>query len=447
MTATVPAALSEPPVAAPLAPADRIVAVDVVRGLAVLGILVMNVVEFGLPLHAYTDPSVAGGDTGTDLWTWLLQQALFDGRMRALFSMLFGAGLVLIDERMVRSGRGAGAADLLLRRCLWLVPFGIAHRFVLQWTGDILYQYGLLGALAVACRRLRPRTQILAGLLLLAAFVPIEAWHHHQLAEQRDQAARATQLAAAGEAVPPDLQRARTRWEQRGQSPRAEDNEPEIAAVRGSYPTVFAYRWNYHHTFQSVYVYEYFVWDVLGMMLIGMGLCRLGFFSGTMRTRSYVLAIVAGAVAAAISFALSWQQAAVRFTSTALWLNTVAHASYAFLRLCGGLGWAALLILCVRRGALRIVTAPLADVGRMAFSNYVLQTVCCTLFFFGYGLGHYAEYSRSELMWVWLAVTAVQVVFSIAWLRWYRFGPLEWAWRALTYWQRPPFRRAARAGT
>src|SRR5262245_55931181 len=101
MTATDPAApASAPPVATPLPPTDRIVAIDVVRGLAVLGILAMNVVEFGLPLRAYVDPSVAGGDTGADRWTWLLQQALFDGRMRALFSMLFGAGLVLLDQRM-----------------------------------------------------------------------------------------------------------------------------------------------------------------------------------------------------------------------------------------------------------------------------------------------------------------------------------------------------------
>src|SRR5262245_5800374 len=241
MTATDPAVLASTPAAAPLPPGDRIVAVDVVRGLAVLGILVMNIVEFGLPIDAYTNPAVAGGDTGADLRTWLVQQTLFDGRMRALFSMLFGAGLVLIDERMQRSGRGAGAADLLLRRCLWLVPFGIAHRFALQWTGDILYQYGLLGVLAVAFRRLRPWKQILAGLLVLAAFVGIEGYHYNQLADQRDEAARAVQLADAGETVPPELQQARTRWERRGQPPRAHDNDAEIKAMRSGYWTVCSY--------------------------------------------------------------------------------------------------------------------------------------------------------------------------------------------------------------
>src|SRR5262249_24885843 len=152
------------------------------------------------------------------------QVTLFDGKMRALFSMLFGAGLVLIDQRMQRAGRGGEAADLLLRRCLWLVPFGIAHRFLLQWTGDILYMYGLLGAIAVPFRRLRPRAQILAGIACLTAFVPIEAWHHHESARLRAQAATAEQLAARGETVPPELREAKARWERRTAAPQPDAN-------------------------------------------------------------------------------------------------------------------------------------------------------------------------------------------------------------------------------
>jgi uncharacterized protein len=115
---------------------------------------------------------------------------------------------------------------------------------------------------------------------------------------------------------------------------------------------------------------------------------------------------------------------------------------YGYARGIGGLAWAAALVLVLRAGLLQRVTSALAAVGRMAFSNYVLQTVCCTLFFFGYGLGYYGELSRVRLMLVWLGVTAVQVGFSLLWLRRFRFGPLEWAWRALTYGRRPPFRRA-----
>lgn len=428
---------------APVLARDRILALDVVRGLAVLGILVMNVVEFGQPLHAYENPTGGGGSTGFSLWTWFAQVALFDGRMRALFSMLFGAGLVLIDQRMQRQGRGGAAADLLLRRCLWLVPFGIVHRFLLQWTGDILYMYGLLGVIAVAFRRARPRTQIIAGLLCLTAFVPIAFWHHHQPAKQRAAAVEAARLVDAGEPVPKDVEQMRERWERRNTPPKASAAQAEIDAMRGSYGTVFAWRWDYHHDFQSDYLYYYFVWDVLGMMLLGMGLMQLGFFAGSLRTPVYQVMLALGLVAAAVSYWWARAWAATGFSAGALELRLLHDCSYGYVRGLGGLGWAAALILVVRAGALPWLTVPLAAVGRMAFSNYILQTICCTLFFFGHGFGWYGELSRAKLMVVWLGVTAVQIAFSMAWLRSFRFGPMEWAWRSLTYGRRQPLRRDA----
>ncbi len=421
---------------------DRVLALDVVRGLAVLGILVMNVVEFGQPIRAYENPAGGGGSSGADLWTWFVQMALFDGKMRALFSMLFGAGLVLLATRMENTGRGSEATDLLLRRCLWLVPFGVAHRFLLQWTGDILYMYGLLGVIAIAFRRARPSRQIAIGLLCLSAFVPIELWKHHQSATVRDQATTAQALAAAGEAVPAELREAQTRWERRLAPLKPEGVQAEIEAMRGGYAKVFAYRWDYHHAFQSSYLYYYFVWDVLGMMLVGMGLLRLGFFHGRCPTPVYFAIIAAGLVVAGASgwWAQAW--AATDFSAGALELRTVRGAAYAYARGIVGLAWASALILLVRRGAMRWLTSPLAVVGRMAFTNYVLQTVCCTLLFFGYGLGYYAAWSRSQLMLVWLGVSLVQIAFSLAWLSRFRIGPLEWAWRSLTYGRLQPLRRS-----
>lgn len=431
--------MSQP--AAPIAAEERLATLDVVRGLAVLGILVMNVVEFGLPIRAYGNPAGGGGSEGADLWTWFVQAALFDGKMRALFSMLFGAGLVLLADRMERTGRGGESADFLLRRCLWLIPFGLVDRFLLQWTGDILYMYGLLGMVAIAFRKLRPRAQILAGILCLSAFIPIEAWHHHQIAAVRAQAAEAAELAAAGEEVPAELAAAQTRWERRLAPPSPEAVQPEIEAMRGSYADVFAYRWNYHHDFQADYLYYYFVWDVLGMMLLGMGLLRLGFFTGALPRSAYLLILAAGLAAAAASFLWARAWAATGFSNGELELRSLHEATYAYTRGLTGLAWAAGLILIVRAGLARALTRALAAVGRMAFSNYILQTLCCTFLFFGYGLGYYAKFSRSQLMLVWLAVTLIQVAFSLIWLRHFRFGPLEWAWRSLTYWRRQPLRR------
>src|SRR5262249_30721135 len=105
------------------------------------------------------------------------------------------------------------------------------------------------------------------------------------------------------------------------------------------------------------------------------------------------------------------------------------------------LAWASLLILLLRAGRLRAVTQALGAVGRMAFSCYIVQTLCCTLWFFGYGLGRYGTQSRSELMLVVAVVSAIQVAFSLLWRRGFRFGPLEWAWRSLSYWRWQPLLR------
>lgn len=427
----------------PIAGPARQQGLDAVRGLAVLGILVMNVVEFGLPMRAYGDPSVAGGASGLDLWTWYGQAALFDGRMRALFSMLFGAGIVLLADRMRDTGRGAATADLLLRRCLWLIPLGIVHRFVLQWTGDILYIYGLLGALAVALRDLRPRTQMICGVLALAMSVPIEWRKYEQAAALREQASQAASIEAAGGSPGAELERAASRWQRRTAAHDPADADAEVAAMRGSWLDVARFRWDHNHAFQHAFVYYYFVWDVLGMMLVGMALQRRGFWTGELRSRTYAITIVAGVVAAAVSlvFAVRWGEQA--WSKGALELLAWRDALYPFLRGATGLAEAALLLLLLRAEAVRRLLRPLAAVGRMAFSNYVLQTLCCTALFFGWGAGRFGHWSRAELMLVVLAVSALQLLASVLWLARFRFGPLEWVWRSLTYWRRQPLRRDA----
>ena len=428
---------------APLPTGERVISIDVVRGLAVLGILVMNIVEFGLPLLSYGNPSVAGGTEGADLVTWLVQAALFDGRMRALFSMLFGAGLVLIGTRLERSGRADTAADVLLRRCLWLIPFGIAHRFLLQWTGDILYIYGLLGALAIAFRKLRAGTLLALGLLTLLAFVPMELRKYGKACEQRTAAAEAVALEAAGAEVPAEMQRLRTRWERRSKPRKDNANDAELAAMHGSWLDIARHRWDHNHAFQHAFLYYYFFFDVFGMFLIGLGLGRLGFFAGRLRTFVYVATVGLGLSAAATSLWFAQRWAAADWSRTAIDLLVWRDSSYALLRGLTGLGWASAVILLLRLRLATRLLQPLAAVGRMAFTNYILQTVCCTTLFFGWGLDHYGAFSRAELMLVVLAVSLLQVVFSVAWLRFFRFGPLEYAWRALTYGQWPPLRRAA----
>lgn len=434
-----------PAAAGPVSATERIVSLDVVRGLAVLGILVMNIVEFAWPDEAYGNPAFAGGSTGADLWTFHLQTALFDGKMRALFSMLFGAGLVLIAERMVQKGAGLSATDLLLRRCLWLVPFGIVHRFFLQWTGDILYQYGLLGVIALAFRSLRPRTLLVLGAVWMLAFVPIGLRRYAASCETRSQAAEAARLQAANEKVPEALAAAQKRWQTREASipPKPEVLQKEIADVRVGYWQLFRNRWDYHHQFQSSFLYYHWVFDVLGMMLLGMGLAKTGFFHARARTGVYVALLGLGAVVAAgqLWWSMAWQ--ATGFSPVALELRLISDLTYAHGRALVALAWASALLLVVRAGWWRWLTDALGAVGRMAFSCYILQTVVGSLVFYGYGFALFGTIPRAWLMLVVVGMSLLQIVFSLLWLRAFRFGPLEWAWRSLTWWQLQPLRRAA----
>jgi uncharacterized protein len=146
---------------------ERIVSIDVVRAFAVLGIFLMNVVSMGLPAEAYDDPSAAGGDTGLDLWTWAVNFVLVDGKMRALFTMIFGASLVLMAER----GTSAlGPAKTHHRRMAWLLVFGLLHAHLL-WVGDILCIYAIAGCIVYPLRRLPPRALIALGTLLPGALI------------------------------------------------------------------------------------------------------------------------------------------------------------------------------------------------------------------------------------------------------------------------------------
>src|SRR5581483_8323162 len=145
---------------------DRYISIDAVRGFAVLGILLMNIVGMGLPAFAYIDPTYAGGATGADFWTWAVNNVLTDGKMRALFTMLFGASTVLIAERA--EGDRMGPTQTHYRRMLWLFVFGMLHAYFLWW-GDILVTYAIAGLFIFPFRKLSPRLLVGVGVVVLAA--------------------------------------------------------------------------------------------------------------------------------------------------------------------------------------------------------------------------------------------------------------------------------------
>jgi len=429
----------------PVPAVERIQSLDVLRGFAVLGILWMNILLFALPYWAYRNPTVYGGATGINLAAWLWSDVFVEGKMRAIFSMLFGASLVLITSRAEGRGAADQAADIYLRRTLWLAFFGLLHAYFLWW-GDILFYYGVAGLGLYPFRRLSPRALFVLGVLVLAVVTPQSILEAQRRIDLRAQAQVADAAAASGEALTEEQLEAQRVWAEAKQEiqPDAGDVAEQIEIHRGSYAEIFAERIAYVVSAHTIEFYRWMVFDVVGMMLIGMGLMKLGVLSARMSVRAYTGMAVAGfALCLPVTWLIETRSMARGFD---LAQDFFRDSVYDVARLGGALGYIGLVMLVCRTGVLPGARARLAATGQMALSNYLMQTLICTTLFYGYGFGVFGRLERYQVLEIAIAIWVFQLWLSPVWLRRFRFGPLEWIWRSLIYWKRQPMRlRAAGA--
>lgn len=401
----------------PIGEKERIVSIDVLRGFALLGILAMNIQYFSMISAAYGNPTAYGDLHGANVVVWLVCHVLADEKFMTIFSMLFGAGIVLMTSHIEAAGRGS--ALLHYRRMGWLILFGLLHGFLL-WSGDILFVYGVCGMVAYAFRKLPPRRLLVSGLAImsvacicLTAYGRVSArWSPAQVEQARE-----------------DL------W-----MPSADGAAKEIAAYRGNWMQQMRFR--VPNTLQmdtSFFVFFAF-WRVCGLMLFGMGLFKLRVFSAD-RAPSLYWTMIALAVFVGIpvtlygtyrDFAGGWDFRYSFFYG--------AQFNY-WASLLVSLGWVGVVMLVCRTPALAPAARRLAAVGRMAFSNYIMHTLICTTLFYGYGFAFFGKVERVWQFAIVVVIWAFQLAVSPIWLQYFLFGPLEWLWRTLTYWQREPFRR------
>jgi uncharacterized protein len=435
------AAIGEPVSAAspperPVPTARRIEALDVVRGVALFGILLMNITGFGLP-DAYINPTNSGGATGANLWAWIITQMGFEGTQRGLFSLLFGASVILLTSRLEASGR-ADAADIYFRRNLWLIGFGLINAFIFLWYGDILYAYGIIALFVFAFRRMAAKRLLAIGIGALLLGALWSAWDTYRLLEKHDAFAAAAVARDGGATLSPAQEQAIAAWEgARSEFKAAPDRIREATVARTSgYARAFAEIARINAYWQTWGLYRYF-FDIFGMMLIGMGLFRLGVLTLERPVSLYLAMVGAGyGVGLVVNYAetrwiLDHQFSAVAFAQT--------NISYDLGRLAMTVGHLGALLLFVRSGWLGWLRRALAAVGQMAVTNYLSHSLICGFLFIG--LGWFNQLERYELYYVVFAIWAVQLVLSPIWLKHFRFGPVEWLWRWLTYLERPPLRR------
>jgi uncharacterized protein len=421
--------------AAPTPATNRIEALDFVRGVALFGILLMNIVGMGLG-PAYDNPTVAGGSEGINLWTWIVINVGFEGTQRALFSMLFGAGIILFTSRMEARGR-PDAADIYFRRNLWLVLFGLINAWILLWVGDILFYYGITALFLYVFRKLAGRTLLMLGIAALLCGAAWNALDASRLLRVHEAYQSAT--AVTPKARTPKQSAAIEAWIEKEKQfrPPPEAYREMRTANTASYWSALQSLGVVIKHFQSWQLYRFF-FDIFGMMMLGMALFKLGVLTLEVRRRVYLAMMLAGYV---VGLAVGIGE--VRWImSHAFSPLAYAQASvtYDVGRLAMTVGHLGALMLFLRSGLFSWLRLSLAAVGRMAFTNYIAHSiVALTIFIL---LGYWGALERHQLYFIVLAVCAVQLVISPIWLKHYRFGPLEWLWRYLTYGRRPAFRRA-----
>lgn len=401
----------------PIPSSARIASLDILRGFALLGILVMNIQGFAMIEAAYFNPSLHMDLNGVNWGVWAFSHMFADLKFMAIFSMLFGAGIIVLTQK--RESDGKPALGLHFSRTFWLLVFGLIHAYLI-WFGDILTAYAICAVLVVWFRRFSPRRLLVLGaaILLVAPLISLMVSFGLQNAPED------IRLEVVSEFTP---------------SPK--EILSQIEAFRGGFSSSLPLTMQTAFSMQTEAIPFYLFWRASGLMLIGMALFKIGVFSAERSRAFYNRMILIG-----LGVGLPLVLISVLTNSNANWdplyslLGTGALYNYI-----GSLGISAAYIGIVMRlvqsGKLSTLQSRLAAVGRMAFTNYILQSVICIALFYGFGLGLFGFVERWGQILIVLAIWAVQLTISPIWLRRFRFGPLEWAWRSLTYMRLQPMMR------
>ena len=398
----------------PTPPEERILGLDVLRGFALLGILIINIQVFAMPFTTLNNPTVYastmpyGEFAGANYLVWLVSHVVAERKFITLFTVMFGAGIILFTQNKDASE----VLGLHYRRTGFLLAAGLAHAYLL-WYGDILVPYALCGLVVVVVRDWEAKQLARTGLLLVA--MPSLIYILSGLSPESAQAV-ASQWAPAEATLLAEVDTYRSGW---------------LAQFDHRVPTAF--------TQQTSGFISVVVWRTSGLMLCGMALFKWGVLTNE-RSTTFYRRLLAGGLFGGLSLILAgvWYTEAVDWAARES-LFFGSQFNYWGSLLLAGAYIAGIMLFCRRFGG-GVVTTALSAVGRTAFSNYLLQTLIATSIFYGHGLGLFGSVTRVEQAGFVVAIWAGQIVLSVLWLRYFRFGPMEWLWRAVTYGRRPPLR-------
>lgn len=395
--------------ASPVTAEKRHESLDVLRGIAILGILVMNIPFFFLPMQAQQYLPADPLFTGASIDVWFYSHVFFEMKFITIFSALFGAGIIL----MVGEEPGA-SRKVHFSRMRWLLLIGLIHAYVL-WYGDILVSYAIFGMIAVYFRQMSVGKLLfwgffwiaIAGLLFFAAL-------------------------GAMALIPEDMSGTDV-----GIVPTPEAYQEVVAAYQAGGLERLGIN-AFGALMGQIMGAGLFGGRIIGVMFLGMALYKLGFLTAKWGVGRYALVAI---IALPAGLAASWwggqHMIAAEFDFREFWVHSVVNY---WSSLATALGYAAVVMIICKLPFMKLVRYPFGAMGRMAFTNYLSHSLILVfLSIGGIGLGWFGEVSRVQMVQIVLVIWVGQLVFSTLWLQVFRFGPLEWVWRSLTYGKLQPF--------
>ncbi len=421
-------------VASPVATSERFASMDMTRGIAVLGILLMNIWSFAWPREAFDYPTMFADMPGAMMATWAVVHTLFEGTQRTLFSLLFGAGALMIMLRLKENPRGG---RIYYRRIGLLILLGCMNAYVFLWPADILFAYGLCGLLLYPVRNLSSKALLSLALCVLALLTATRMATYQETSALKAQYNATIILEEAQQ-----NKEVIAAWQEEVSDSRPQFDDPEFQEQvrilqQGSFWDVVTEQVTTSFFMQTFVTPIVFFPDSLAAMLIGMVLYRRGFL--TLEASSLAirrLLLFGYGIGLPVSIWESYALLAADFDPLAI---ATTQLTYDIGRLGMAFGHLGLVLTLCQSEALLWLQKRLQAVGQMALSNYLGQSILCGLIFYSFGLGLYGTLYGYEVYAVVFGVWVFQLVVSPIWLSLFRFGPFEWLWRSLTYGRKQPF--------
>ena len=472
---TPPDAVPEQTMAIPNDKFPQFFSLDVLRGFALFGVLVISIWEFG----GFTNNEQLVYHHGTHGGNYKLMTVvslLFEGKMLSLLALVFGAGVLLFLQKKEHPV-AIGSADAHIRRMMWLIAFGVFNAFILLWPGDVLFPYGVMGILLFAFTRMKAKGFFIAAIVCTLIYCGKQYWNYTDdkkdyrkytavMAVEKkfkaDSSSRAKKdsidrtkdtvllkdtllknklndsLAKKKDTLTKKQSEEKGAWEGTVKALKYDSATAKAAnkTIRARWSKVAYSLMSRSQQKESSWLYRIGIWDIGSLMFLGMALLSIGFFSSRFATSKYLIIAL---IAMAAGLGLAWLRVNLQCIKLADYAKYIEkkpipyNQFFPIERILMATGYASLILWLLRMKVFNWIWKALAAVGRMALTNYILQTIICTIFFYGYGFGYFGRLHQWELYFMVAEIILVQVVFSVFWLRYYRRGPLEWLWQCLVY--------------